>query len=102
MENKKFKEQIVVYSINLECDINIVDPDTNDPSEICIWLDDTDITNITNDNEYHNVTEQMALISSAVRGRVSHLCYHHGIEITCECFGVKDGRMYILYFGICK
>ena len=96
---KAIKEQIVIDNFTLDCDIDIVDPDTNEPSEIHVWLDDNDIMNLTTDNEYHNITEQMALISSAVRPRVKNVCFHHGVAITCECFGVVNGKMYILYFG---
>ena len=96
---KEIKEQIVIDNITLDCDINIVDPDTNEPSEIHVWFDDDDIMCLTTD-EYHSITEQMALISSAVRPKVGHICYHRGIKITCECFGVANGKMYILYFGI--
>lgn len=97
---KQIKEQLVIDNFTLDCDINIVDPDTNEPSEIHVWLDDDSIMCLTVDNDYHNITEQMALISSEVRHRVKHICYHHGIRITCECFGVANGKMYILYFGI--
>lgn len=97
---KEIKEQIVIDHLILDCDISLVDPDTNEPSEVHVWLDETAIMYLTTDNNYHNITEQMALVSSEVRRRVNHICYNHGITITCECFGVANGKMYILYF--CK
>jgi hypothetical protein len=103
---EKFKEQIVVetLTLTLDCDITrIVDLDgTNDPAEIHVWLDDVDIKNLTADNNYRNIAEQMALVSSAVRPKVDEIAGSYDIEITCECFGVANGKMYILYFGVCK
>lgn len=88
----KIKEQIIIDNFTLDCNINIVDPDTDAPSEIHVWLDDNDIMLLTEDNDYHNITEQMALISSTVKPGVKNVCRRHGINITCECFGVTNGK----------
>lgn len=101
---KEIKEHIVIDNLSLDCDIRrIVDLDgTNDPSEIHVWLDEIDLQNLTNDNNYRNITEQMALVSSTVKPKVVDIAGLYDIEITCECFGVANGKMYILYFGIYK
>lgn len=31
---KQIKEQLVIDNVTLDCDIDIIDPDTNEPSEI--------------------------------------------------------------------
>lgn len=98
-QSGRYREQLEIYDLNTALDVDITI--TGYPAGIRVWMNDSDIQNLTANNNYRDVTEQMALVSSAIRKKVSNIAGLYDIEITNERFGVSKGMMYILYYGVC-
>lgn len=97
-QSGRYREQLEIYDLNTALDVDITI--TGYTAGIRVWMNDSDIQNLTANNNYRDVTKRMALVSSAIRKKVSNIAGLYDIEITNECFGVSKGMMYILYYGV--
>lgn len=76
------------------------DDDNGDACELHIFLKETDIMSLCDGDEMTSVVEQMALIKSKLIRRVHAIGMQYGVVFgDNECFGIADGKLYLMFFG---
>lgn len=102
---KVIKSNMSIEVDGAHLDVSLYIPETADDAdgdacELHIFLNETNIINLCAENDAENIVEQMALLKSKLVRRV----YAIGLQYDAvfgdnECFGVVDGKLYLMFFG---